>query len=195
MLSNRPWLLRVSSTVLLSRWGWQSLKDMTYLGTDFEMHAIWQGYVEDPTAKDFVARKARTIALSKAQETQQSTLFTSLEIPWGFHTRAVLRSLAGLMSCKKVSVRGFLWVRKVWFIFTQRTFTPETFGKRRRASCFKKPTHSVPEIWGRMYDVLPHSAKGTRKGTRNWIPMQPRKGTKKLVSSDFAKILEYESSD
>ena len=35
--------------------------------TDFEMHAIWQGYVEDPTAKDFVARKACTIALSKAR--------------------------------------------------------------------------------------------------------------------------------
>jgi hypothetical protein len=35
--------------------------------TDFETHAIWQGYVEDPTAKDFVARKARTIALSEAQ--------------------------------------------------------------------------------------------------------------------------------
>jgi hypothetical protein len=40
---------------------------MTSLGIDFEMHAIWQGYVEDPAAKDFVARKARTIALSKAQ--------------------------------------------------------------------------------------------------------------------------------
>ncbi len=39
------------------------LKDMTSLRTDFEMHAIWQGYVEDPAAKDFVARKALTIAL------------------------------------------------------------------------------------------------------------------------------------
>jgi hypothetical protein len=39
---------------------------MTSLGTDFEMHAIWQGYVEDPAAKDFEARKARTITLSKA---------------------------------------------------------------------------------------------------------------------------------
>ena len=39
---------------------------MTFLGTDVEMHAIWQGYVEDPTAKDFVARKAHTIALCKA---------------------------------------------------------------------------------------------------------------------------------
>ncbi len=47
--------------------GQQLLEDMMSLGTDFEMHAIWQGYVEDPAAKDFVARKARTIALSKAQ--------------------------------------------------------------------------------------------------------------------------------
>ncbi len=52
---------------------------MTSLGTDFETHAIWQGYVEDPAAKDFVARKACTIALCKAQGTQQSTLFTSLK--------------------------------------------------------------------------------------------------------------------
>jgi hypothetical protein len=35
--------------------------------TDFETHAIWQGYVKDPAAKDFVARKARTIAMSKAR--------------------------------------------------------------------------------------------------------------------------------
>jgi hypothetical protein len=77
---------------------------MTSLGTDFETHAIWQGYVEDPAAKDFVVRKARTIALSKVQGTQQSTLFMGLELPWGFHTRAVLRSLVGLMSRKKVSV-------------------------------------------------------------------------------------------
>jgi hypothetical protein len=44
-----------------------------------------------------------------------------------------------------------------------------------RASCFEKPMHSVPEIWGRMYNILPRSAKGMRNGTRNQIPMQPRK--------------------
>jgi hypothetical protein len=94
--------------VLLSHWGGQLLKDMTSLGTDFEMHAIWQGYIEDPAAKDYVARKTRTIALSKAGGTRQSTLFTSLEIPWGFHTQSVVRRLAGLMSHEKVSVKGFL---------------------------------------------------------------------------------------
>ncbi len=40
---------------------------MTSFVTDFEMHVIWQGYVEDPDAKDFVARKARNIALSEAR--------------------------------------------------------------------------------------------------------------------------------
>ncbi len=41
------------------------------LGTDFETHVIWQGYVEDLAAKDFIPRKACTIALSKSQGTQQ----------------------------------------------------------------------------------------------------------------------------
>ncbi len=44
-----------------------------------------------------------------------------------------------------------------------------------RASCFEKPTHSVPGIWGRMYDIPTQSANGTRNGMRNRIPVQPRK--------------------
>jgi hypothetical protein len=64
-----------------------------------------------------------------------------------------------------------------------------------RASCFEIPMCSVPETWGRMYNVLARSADGMRNGTRNWIPVQPRKAQKKLVSSNFAKILEYESSN
>ncbi len=140
-LSDQPQLSRVTSMALLCHWRWQLLKDMVSLGTDFKMHAIWQGYVEDPAAKDFVARKARTIALTKAQGTWQSTLFKSLEIPLGFLTQAVLHSLAGLMSRKKVSVWGFLWVRKVWFAFAQWTFAPETFGKRQKGE--KSPVVSL----------------------------------------------------
>jgi hypothetical protein len=93
--------------VPLCHWGQQSLKDMTSLWTDFETHAIWQGYVEDPAAKDFVARNAHTIALSEAQGTQQSTLITSLEIPWGFLTHPVLCTLAGLKSRKKCQFEDF----------------------------------------------------------------------------------------
>jgi hypothetical protein len=68
--------------------------------------------------------------------------------PFGIPSCAVLHSLAGLLSCKEKSVQGFLWVKKVWFAFTQQTFAPETFGKRRKASCFEKPMRSVPEIFG-----------------------------------------------
>ncbi len=64
-----------------------------------------------------------------------------------------------------------------------------------RASCFGIPMHSVPETRGCMYVVLAWSANGMTNGMRNWIPVQPRKVQIKLVSSDFAKILEYESSD
>ncbi len=163
---------------------------MTSLGAVFEMHAIRQGYIEYPAAKDFIARKAHTIALCKARGTRLSTLIHELEIPWGFCSQAVLHSLAGLMSCNKVSVWGFLWVRKEWFAFAQWTFAPETFNKRQKASCFENPMRVLPEIWGRMYDVLLRSAEGTRNGTRNWIPVQPRKGAKKLVSSDYTKVLE-----
>ena len=40
-------------------------RSMMFLGTDFEKRAIWQGYVEEPAAEDFVARKVCTIKWSK----------------------------------------------------------------------------------------------------------------------------------
>jgi hypothetical protein len=42
---------------------------MTSLRTDFQKHAKWQGSIEEPAAKDFVARKVRTIELNKVQGT------------------------------------------------------------------------------------------------------------------------------
>jgi hypothetical protein len=47
---------------------------MTSLGTDFEKHAHWQGYAEEPAAMDFVARKACIITLSKAQGTNWNVI-------------------------------------------------------------------------------------------------------------------------
>jgi hypothetical protein len=41
---------------------------MMSLRTDFETHPKWQGYVEESTAKDFIARKS-TIELTKVQGT------------------------------------------------------------------------------------------------------------------------------
>jgi hypothetical protein len=42
---------------------------MMSLGTDFEIHASWQGYAEEPAAKELVARNTCTIASGKVQRT------------------------------------------------------------------------------------------------------------------------------
>jgi hypothetical protein len=69
MLSNQPQLTRVTPTALLGSWVLQPIEGMTFLGTDFEKRAKWQGFVEEPTTKDFVTRKVRTIKWNKVQGT------------------------------------------------------------------------------------------------------------------------------
>ncbi len=66
----------------------------------------------------------------------------------------------------------------------------ESTTKLPQASCFEKPTRSVPEIWGHRYNVLARSAKGTRKCEEESDSRAVKKGAKKLVSSNFVKILE-----
>ena len=150
---------------------------MTSLGTDFEMHAIRQGYVEYPAAKDFVARKARTIALCKRKEPDNQPWFTSWKSLGDSISELYCKLSEAYVMQESVSSRIFV-SKKGWFAFAQWTFAPETFGKRWKASCFEKPTCTLPEIWGCMYNVLPRSAKGTRSGMRNRIPVQPRKAQK-----------------
>ncbi len=48
-----------------------------------------------------------------------------------------------------------------------------------RMSWFEKPMHSVPEIWGHMYEVLAWSAKGTRKRNKKLDSCAADKGAKK----------------
>jgi hypothetical protein len=61
--------MRVTPTALLGSWVLQLIEDMMSLGTDFKKHAKWQGPIEEPAVKDFVARKVRTIELNKVQGT------------------------------------------------------------------------------------------------------------------------------
>jgi hypothetical protein len=74
MLSNQPQLTHVTPTALLGSWVLQPIKDMTSLRTDFKTHAKWQGSVEEPAAKDFVARKVRTIELKEVQGTNWNAI-------------------------------------------------------------------------------------------------------------------------
>jgi hypothetical protein len=105
--------------------------------TDFEMHAIWQGYVEDPAAKDFVVRKARTIALSEAQGSCHKT---SNNQPYSQVWRSLGDSIPklyciawlGLGHARKRQFKDFCEKERYESCSVQRRFAPETFGKRRK---------------------------------------------------------------
>jgi hypothetical protein len=110
---------------------------MTSFVTDFEMHAIWRRYVEDPTAKDFVPRKARTIALSNAQgschKTSNNQPIHEFGYPFGDSIPGlycvVWRSLTHARKCQ---FKDFCEKERYESCSVQWTFTSETFGKRRK---------------------------------------------------------------
>jgi hypothetical protein len=62
---------------------------MTSLGNDFKTHAKWQGSIEGPTAKDFVAREVRTIELNEVQGTHWNA--NKCKERLGNHPEAVVR--------------------------------------------------------------------------------------------------------
>ncbi len=192
MLSDQPWLLRVSSTALLCCRGrirskmwrplWLTLRHMPYgRGT---LKILLQSICSKEGLHYCFEQSATKLSSDKQQSTY-SRVWISLgdSIPG-------LNCIAWLgLSHASVSSR-ILWVRKVWILFSPMDIRSRNLRQKAekgkftgseattrfpQATCFEKPMHSVPETWGRMYDVLARSAKGTRYRTRNWIPMQPRK--------------------
>jgi hypothetical protein len=108
---------------------------MTSFVTDFEMHAIWQGYVEDPAAKDFVVRKARTIALSKAQgschKTSDNQPIHEFGYPFGDSIpRLYCIAWLGRGHTRKCQSEDFCEKERYESCSVPWTFAPETFGKR-----------------------------------------------------------------
>ncbi len=73
-LSNQPRLTYVTPTALLGSWLLQPVKGMVFLWIDFKTHAKWQGSVEEPVAKDFVASKVSTIKLNEVQGTNWNVI-------------------------------------------------------------------------------------------------------------------------
>ncbi len=134
----------------------------------------------------------------------------SMEILWGFLAQAVPRWLnGGLCPAKKYQSEDIMWEEKVWFTIAQWTFAWETFGKKRNGE--RKPVLIlVPGFRERLplrkrimcaKNMGAHVQLGTRstKGMRKWDKKlgsrAAKKGTKKLVSNNWAKILDKESSN
>jgi hypothetical protein len=108
---------------------------MTSFVTDFEMHANWQRYVEDPAAK--VVRKAYTIALSEARGSCHKT---SDNQPYSRVWKSLGDSIPelycvawlGLGHARKCQFEDFCEEERYESCSVQQMFTPETFGKRRK---------------------------------------------------------------
>jgi hypothetical protein len=66
--------MHVTPTAVHGSWVLQPIEGMTSLGTSFEMHAKWQRSVEEPAAKDFVARKESTIKFNEVQGTNWNAI-------------------------------------------------------------------------------------------------------------------------
>ncbi len=79
-LSDQPQLTCITPTALWGKWLQQPIEDMMSFRTDFEKHAIWRGYIEEPTGNDFVARKACTIAWSKAPGTNWNIIMCKVRL-------------------------------------------------------------------------------------------------------------------
>ncbi len=160
--------------------------------------------------RDQMRRAPEKSSRSGHQTSNNQTLFTSLEIPWGFLSWAVLRWLSGgLCHARKCQFKNIMCEEKVWFGIAQRTFAWETFGKRqngkRRPVLIHVPgSHEHLALRKRVMctsSMGAHVCHGTQrtKGMRKWDEKSDsraaEKGAKKLVSSDCAKILVKVSSD
>jgi hypothetical protein len=105
--------------------------------TDFETHAIWQGYVEDPTVKDFIARKARTIALSKVRGSCHKTSDNQPIHKFGYPFGDSIPGLycvawLGQGHARKCQSKDFCEKERYESCSVQQMFAAETFGKRRK---------------------------------------------------------------
>ncbi len=155
----------------------------------------------NPLEQDQVQRALERLSRSCHRTSNNQPRFMSMEIPWGYLAGAVL-----LISSKKVQAQGScVKKQKGWWAITQWTVAPESSGKERKWEknpvlsllpgsherlTLRKQAWCVPETWGHTYNVLPGSAQGLRKQDKKLDSHAAKKGTKKLVSSDCAKILD-----
>ncbi len=166
--------------------------------------------VRNPLEHDQVQRALGKLSRSCRQTNNYQPLFTSFEIPLGFLAWAVLRWLSGgLCHARKCQFEDFEWEEKVWFAFAQLMFACKTFGKRRNGE--RKPvlilvpgSHNhlaLRKCIMRARNMGVHIRRCTRrtKGIKKWDEKSDscaaKKGAKKLVSRDCAKILDKESSN
>jgi hypothetical protein len=101
-------------------------------------HYHFEQSMRNPLECGQVQRALSKSSRSCLRTSNNQPWFTSLEIPWGYLAQALLHWLSGgLCHARKCQLEDIACKEKVWFTFAQRTFAPETFGKRRKGE--RKP--------------------------------------------------------
>ncbi len=124
-----------------------------------------------------VARKVRTIAWAKREQESchladdNQPLFTSWKFLWWFHTWAILRSLANARKCQ---LKDFLWERKVWIMSSPTDVHRRRFPQKAEKGKVNGSDATTRFPWASCF----------------WEAHVQCTSAKKLVSSNFAKILK-----
>ncbi len=161
----------------------------------------------NPLEHNQVPRALGELSRSCHQTSNNHPWFMSLEIPWGFLAQAVLRWLSvGLCHMRKCQFEEFCEKKRFDSrlpsgCFHEKPSAKGGTGKENRCLVYYQVPASillqenawcVPQLWGRMYNVVLWRTKGMRKRDKKLVSCASKKGTKKLVSSNCAKILKEE---
>ncbi len=203
-LSDQPQLTCVTPTALLGSRVLQPIKDMMSLGIDFEMPAKWQGSIEEPAVKDFVAREVCTIELTKVPGTNWNAIKCKERLrscPEVVVRQATINLYSQVWKSLGYSFPKLYCVDLMKAYVTQESVISRIYVRkkgmtcnrptdirmrnlRQKAewrknagtnSCTRFPRACVPEIWGRWYNVVLREPKLWENRMRNQIPVQPRK--------------------
>ncbi len=170
-----------------------------------DLQCCIQWSVRNPLEQDQVQRALGKMSRSCHRTSNNQPLFTSLEIPLGFLPWVVLHGLSiGLCHARKFELKDYM--RKKGMIrdcptdiCTRNLRHKAKMGNKPSTEpttrvlwtvCFEKTTQCVPETQGHTYNVLPPSAQVMRKLDKKLDSCAAKKGVKKLVCSDCAKILD-----
>ncbi len=170
------------------------------------LHYCIRWCTRNPLEQDQVQRMLERFSRSCNRTSNNQPRFTSMEIPWGFLAQPVLCRLSwGLCHVRKYKLE--VYVQKERYAMQspngrlhQKPLAKSGNGKQtpllrllpgsHKHLALRKQLQCVPQTWGCTHNILSGSAQDLRKRDKKLDSRAARKGAKKLVSSNCAKILE-----
>ncbi len=149
-LSNQPQLTHVTPTALLGCWVLQPIKGMTSLGIDFKKRAKWQVSVEEPAAKDFIAKEIHTIKLTKVQGTSWNAIKCKERLricPEAVARQATINLYSWVWKSLGDSFPKLYWVDLAEAYVTQESVSSRIYVRRKGMTCDRPMGICMRNLW------------------------------------------------